>query len=52
MFGDWSYLLYMIPAMIFAGWAQAKVKAAYAATRKIPVPQRDVRCRSCRSNPA
>ncbi len=35
MFFDPTYFLYMVPAMIAIGWAQRKVKSAYAKNSKI-----------------
>ncbi|MCP4591195.1 MAG: zinc metallopeptidase, partial [bacterium] len=37
IFFDPTYLLFMIPGMLLAGWAQAKVKSAFAAAARVPV---------------
>ena len=35
---DYTYLIFMLPALIFSLWAQAKVKSAFAQASRMPAP--------------
>ena len=35
---DYPYLIFMLPALIFSLWAQAKVKSAFAQASRMPAP--------------
>lgn len=35
---DYTYLIFMLPALIFSLWAQAKVKSAFAQASRVPAP--------------
>ena len=38
MYFDWTYLLYIAPALLLGLWAQFRVKATYAAAQKMAAP--------------
>lgn len=35
---DYTYLIFMLPALIFSLWAQARVKSAFAQASRVPAP--------------
>jgi Zn-dependent membrane protease YugP len=35
---DWTYLLFLAPAVLLGLWAQARVRSAYAAAEQVPAP--------------